>query len=71
VAQSAHTDSVATILGMERVTETGRQIAAFVIDAGGRVQGYQTKNQIDRPRIGAPRSSSIPNTQRAIDKVSA
>ncbi len=37
---------VATILGTERLTEAGRQIAAYVFDARGRVQGYQTKNQI-------------------------
>jgi predicted amidohydrolase len=47
VAQWARTYGVATILGMERLTEAGRQIAAFVIDARGQVQGYQTKNQID------------------------
>src|ERR1700720_149219 len=47
VAQWARTYAVATILGMERLTEAGRQIAAFVIDAGGQVQGYQTKNQLD------------------------
>lgn len=47
VAQLARTYEVATILGMERVTEAGRQIAAFVIDAQGRIQGCQTKNQID------------------------
>ena len=29
------------------VTEAGRQIAAFVIDARGQIQGYQTKNQLD------------------------
>ena len=46
VAQWARTYAVATILGMERVTESGRQIAAFVIDAGGHLQGYQTKNQL-------------------------
>jgi hypothetical protein len=39
--------AVATILGMERVTEAGRQIAAFVFDAQGQLQGYQTKNQLD------------------------
>lgn len=38
---------MATILGMERLTEAGRQIAAFVIDAQGQIQGYQTKNQLD------------------------
>lgn len=46
VAQWARTYAVATILGMERVTEAGRQIAAFVIDARGQIQGYQTKNQL-------------------------
>jgi N-carbamoylputrescine amidase len=47
VAQSARTHKVATILGMERLTEAGRQIAAFVIDAQGQMQGCQTKNQLD------------------------
>jgi predicted amidohydrolase len=47
VAQWARTYAVATILGMERVTDAGRQIAAFVIDARGELQGYQTKNQLD------------------------
>jgi predicted amidohydrolase len=47
VAQWAKTYAVATILGMERLTAAGRQIAAFVIDAQGRLQGFQTKNQID------------------------
>src|SRR5881392_2516958 len=46
VAQWARTYAVATILGMERLTEAGRQIAAFVIDARGELQGYQTKNQL-------------------------
>jgi predicted amidohydrolase len=46
VAQWARTYAVATILGMERITEAGRQIAAFVIDARGQIQGYQTKNQL-------------------------
>jgi len=47
VAQWARTYAVATILGMERITEAGRQIVACVIDAQGRLQGYQTKNQLD------------------------
>jgi predicted amidohydrolase len=38
--------SVAVILGTERITGAGRQIAACVIDAGGVVRGYQTKNQL-------------------------
>lgn len=48
VAQYARTYAVATIIGMERLTEAGRQIAAYVIDAGGQIQGYQTKNQLDQ-----------------------
>src|SRR6185295_15325097 len=47
VAQWAKSYGVATILGTERLTEAGRQIAAFVIDAQGQIQGYQTKNQLD------------------------
>jgi predicted amidohydrolase len=47
VAQWARTYAVAAILGTERLTEGGRQIAAFVIDARGEIQGYQTKNQLD------------------------
>jgi len=45
-AHWARTYAVAAILGMERLTEAGRQIAAFVIDARGQIQGYQTKNQL-------------------------
>jgi predicted amidohydrolase len=47
VVHWARTYAVATILGMERLTEAGRQIAAVVIDARGEIQGYQTKNQLD------------------------
>ena len=47
VAEWARTYEVATVLGMERLTEGGRQIAAVVIDAQGQLQGYQTKNQLD------------------------
>jgi predicted amidohydrolase len=47
VAQWARIYAVATILGMERPTKTGRQIVAVVIDARGQIQGYQTKNQLD------------------------
>jgi hypothetical protein len=32
---------VATIVGMERLTEAGRQIAAFVFDARGQIQGRE------------------------------
>jgi predicted amidohydrolase len=47
VAGWSRTFGIATILGMERLTTTGRQIAAFVIDAQGALAGVQTKNQID------------------------
>ena len=47
VAQFAKTYEIATILGMERLTKAGRQIAAYIIDSQGQLQGYQTKNQID------------------------
>jgi predicted amidohydrolase len=47
VAQLARTYAIATILGMERLTEAGRHIVAVVFDAQGQIQGYQTKNQLD------------------------
>ena len=47
VGQWARTYKVATIHGTEKLTSTGRQIASYVFDAEGQVQGCQTKNQID------------------------
>ena len=47
VAQWAREYEVATIVGTERLTDAGRQIAAYVVDARGELQGFQTKNQID------------------------
>jgi predicted amidohydrolase len=47
VGQLARAYAMAVILGTERITTAGRQIAAYVLDASGQVQGYQTKNQID------------------------
>jgi predicted amidohydrolase len=47
VTQWAKQYALAIILGMERITEAGRQIAAVVVDARGQIQGYQTKNQLD------------------------
>jgi predicted amidohydrolase len=44
IARSRRT---AVIAGLERVTEGGRQVAAFVVNADGSVQGFQTKNQLD------------------------
>ena len=45
-SELARTHAIATILGMENVTEAGRQIAAFVIDARGQLLGCQTKTQL-------------------------
>ncbi len=47
IGEMARKHSIATIFGMEKITEAGKQIAACVIDAHGKVLGYQTKNQID------------------------
>jgi predicted amidohydrolase len=47
VARSSREHRIATIIGMERITDAGRQIVAFVIDADGTVMGCQTKNQLD------------------------
>jgi predicted amidohydrolase len=47
VAELAQTYAIAVILGMERIADAGRQIAAYVIDTRGQLQGYQTKNQLD------------------------
>ena len=46
VTQWARAYALAVILGMERLTPAGRQIAAWVIDAQGQLQGCQTKNQL-------------------------
>ncbi|MBX3279910.1 MAG: carbon-nitrogen hydrolase family protein [Acidobacteria bacterium] len=47
VAQWARACGIAVILGMENISGAGRRIASFVIDAGGEIRGYQTKNQLD------------------------
>lgn len=47
VSLSARTHGTAVVLGMERITDAGPQIAAAVIDAQGRLLGWQTKNQLD------------------------
>ena len=46
-SQWAKAYRIATILGMERLSPAGRQIAAAVFDAQGELQGIQTKNQLD------------------------
>ena len=47
VRDIARRSRTAIILGMELVTDAGRQIAACVIGAGGDVVGYQVKTQLD------------------------
>ncbi len=47
VAQFSRAYAVATIFGTERLTAAGRQIAAYVFDSQGQIQGCQTKNQLD------------------------
>ena len=46
-ADTARTCNIAVIIGTELVTGAGRQIAACVFDAGGRLLATQTKNQLD------------------------
>jgi predicted amidohydrolase len=47
VAGLARRYAIATILGMEHVADTGRQIVAAVFDSHGRTLGAQTKTQLD------------------------
>lgn len=47
VAEAAKAARITVILGTERITERGLQIAACVINADGTVAGWQDKGQID------------------------
>jgi len=47
VSQWAAELRIATILGMECVTDAGRQVACAVFDGGGRLLGCQAKAQLD------------------------
>jgi predicted amidohydrolase len=47
VAQQARARRIAIIFCAERLVAAGRQIAAYVFDADGALQGVQTKNQLD------------------------
>ena len=49
VAEWSKKYAIATILGMERRIDAGRQrqVVSWVIEASGEIQGFQTKNQID------------------------
>jgi predicted amidohydrolase len=68
VARWARMYAVATILGMERRAPAGRQIVAFVIDALGRIQGCQTKNQLDPSPRGRPACSRVDTHPSAIGR---
>ncbi len=47
VRQWAKARQAAVVLGMEWLADEGRRNVALVVDAGGAVLGYQTKNQLD------------------------
>ncbi len=47
ISQFAATHAIATIVGMEHVADTERQIVAVVFSAKGEFLGLQTKNQLD------------------------
>jgi predicted amidohydrolase len=61
VRTAAQAAGITAILGTERVTDRGLQIAACVIDADGNIAGWQDKGQIDPseesnyPALGAER----------------
>jgi predicted amidohydrolase len=62
VAEWAREHEIAVILSMEWLTEGCRQIAAVVIDNHGRIQGVQTKNQLDPTE----ESSYVPGQTRQV-----
>lgn len=47
VSRWARAHAIAVVLGMEWITDAGRQIASVVFGADGEMQGVQTKNQLD------------------------
>jgi predicted amidohydrolase len=47
IGAAARECRVAVVLGMEHISDDGRQIAAFVFAADGQLLGMQTKNQLD------------------------
>lgn len=46
VAQWSRIYAIATIMGMERLVPTGRQVVSYVIGEDGQLQGFQAKTQI-------------------------
>jgi predicted amidohydrolase len=65
VGDSARRHRIATILGMERISERGSEIVGCVIDSHGRVIGYQTKNQLDP----SEEQSYVPGNTRRVFEV--
>jgi len=66
ISQWTKSSGVAAIVGMEHVTDVGRQIAAFVFDADGQFLGMQTKNQLDPTED----PFYVPGTTRQVFEVS-
>jgi predicted amidohydrolase len=65
VSSMARAHSIAVILGMEMISDAGRQIVAVVFGSSGEMQGYQTKNQLD-PSEDA---FYVPGTTRSLFEV--
>jgi predicted amidohydrolase len=65
VADAARTAGIMVILGTERVTSRGLQIAACVINSDGTVAGWQDKGQID-PAEEAIYPALAPSTERQV-----
>jgi predicted amidohydrolase len=65
VGDSARRHRIATILGMERISERGSEIVGCVIDSHGSVIGYQTKNQLDP----SEEQSYVPGNTRRVFEV--
>ena len=65
VAAWARRYEIATILGMEHISDAGRQIVAVVFDAGGRTLGVQTKTQLDP----SEERFYVPGTTRSLFEV--
>lgn len=65
VGDWARAYSIATLLGTERFTDAGRQIASYVFDTRGQVLGFQTKNQIDPSED----RNYVPGTTRRVFEV--
>jgi N-carbamoylputrescine amidase len=64
-AEWARRNDVAVILGLERISDAGPQIAACVIDARGEVLGCQTKNQLDP----SEEAFYVPGTTRRVFEI--